>query len=67
MKVAMPLAKNVLSPLGLTAAMSAIDESIQKKIHGSGVKLIIEQEYVNDIMKIIEALENSVFFVKRSN
>ena len=34
MKVAMPLAKNVLAPLGLTAAMSAIDGSIQKKIHG---------------------------------
>ena len=32
MKVAMPLAKNVLAPLGLAAAMSAIDESIQKKI-----------------------------------
>ena len=31
MKVAMPLAKNVLAPLGLTAAMSAIDGSIQKK------------------------------------
>ena len=30
MKVAMPLAKNVLAPLGLTAAMSAIDGSIQK-------------------------------------
>ena len=37
MKVAMPLAKNVLAPLGLTAAMSAIDGSIQKKIHGSGL------------------------------
>ena len=59
MKVAMPLAKNVLAPLGLTAAMSAIDGSIQQKIHGSGVKLIIEQEDMNDIMKIIEALENS--------
>ena len=35
MKVALPLAKNLLAPLGLTAAMSAIDESIQKKIHGS--------------------------------
>ena len=35
MKVALPLAKNVLAPLGLTAAMSAIDESIQEKIHGS--------------------------------
>ena len=44
MKVALPLAKNVLAPLGLTAAISAIDGSIQKKIHDSGVKLIIEQE-----------------------
>ena len=59
MKVAMPLAKNVLPPLGLTAAMSAIDGSIQKKIHGSGVKLIVEQEDMNDVIKIIEALENS--------
>ena len=50
MKVALPLAKNVLEPLGLTAAMSAIDGSIQKEIHGSGVKLIIEQEDMNDIM-----------------
>ena len=31
MKVAMPLAKNVLTPLGLAAAMSAIDGSIQKR------------------------------------
>ena len=30
-KLAGPLAKNVLAPLGLTAAMSAIDGSIQKK------------------------------------
>ena len=59
MTVAMPLAKNVLAPLGLTAAMSAIDGGIQKKIHGSGVKLIIEQEDMKDIMKIIKALENS--------
>ena len=59
MKAALPLAKNVLAPLGLTAAMSAIDGSIQKKIHGSGIKLIIEEEDMNDIMKIIEALENS--------
>ena len=44
MKVALPLVKNVLAPLGLTAAMSAIDGSIPKKIHGSGVKLIIERE-----------------------
>ena len=64
MKVAMPLAKNVFVPLGLTAAISAIDGSIQKKIHGSGVKLIIEQEDMNDIIKIIEALENSGILLK---
>ena len=43
--------------------MSAIDGSIQKKIHGSGVKLIIEQEDMND-MKIIKALENSGILLK---
>ena len=64
MKVALALAKNVLAPLGLTAAMSAIDGSIQKKIHGSGVKLIIEQEDMKDIMKIIKALENSGILLK---
>ena len=61
MKVAMPLAKNVLAPLGLTAAMSATDGSIQKKMRGNGIKLVIEQE---DIMKIIEALENSGILLK---
>ena len=64
MKVALPLAKNVLAPLGLTAAMSAIDGSILKKIHGSGVKLTIEEEDMKDIMKTIEALENSGILLK---
>ena len=64
MKVAMPLAKIVLAPLGLTAAMSAINGSIQKKIHGSVVKLLIKEEDMNDIMKIIEALENSGILLK---
>ena len=49
----MPLAKNVLAPFGLTAAMSAIEISIPKKIHSSRVKLTIEQEDMIDIMKII--------------
>ena len=44
--------------------MSAIDGSIQKKVHGSGIKLIIEQEDMNDIKKIIEALENSGILLK---
>ena len=66
MKVAMPLAKNVLAPLGLTAVMSAVDGSIQKKIHGSGIKLIIEEEEdMQDIIKIIKELENSYILLKR--
>ena len=64
MKVALTLPKNVLSPLGLAASMPAIDGSIQKKIHGSGVKLIIEQEDMKEIMKIIKALENSGILLK---
>ena len=63
MKVAMPLAKNVLTPLGLTAPMSAIDGSIQKKIHGSRIKLIIEED-MQDTIKIIKELENSDILLK---
>ena len=44
--------------------MSDIDGSIQKKIHGWGVKLIIEQGGMNDIIKIIETLENSGILLK---
>ena len=42
-------------------------EVFKKKIHGSGVKLIIEQEDMNDIMKIIKALENSGILLKGVN
>ena len=64
MKVVMPLAKNVLVPLGLTVAMSAINGSIQKKIYGSGIKLTIEEDHLKDIMKIIKAQENSGILLK---
>ena len=65
MKVAIPLAKDVLAPLGITAAASAIDAGIQKKIHGSGTTtLIISNEEMNDIMKIVQALEDSNILLK---
>ena len=41
MKVAIPLAKNVLAPLGTTAAASAIDAEIQKK---KKKNMILEQQ-----------------------
>ena len=65
MKVAIPLAKNVLAPLGITAAASAIDAGIQKKIHGSGTTtLIISNKEMNDILKIVQALEDSNILLK---
>ena len=65
MKVAIHLAKNVLAPLGITAAASAIDAEIQKEIHGSGTTtLIISNEGMNDILKIVQALENSNILLK---
>ena len=65
MKVAVPLAKYILAPLGITASTSAIDAGIQKKIHGCGTTtLIISNKQVNDIMKIVEALEDSNVLLK---
>ena len=66
-----PLAKSVLIPLGLTAAAaaSAADSVIHKKILGSGhnhpsfsashnTTLIISNDEINDIIKIIISLED---------
>ena len=65
MKVAVPLAKNILAPLGITATASAIDAGIQNEIHGSGTTvLIISNEEMNDIMKIVQALEYSNMLLK---
>ena len=65
MKVAIPLAKNVLVPLGITAAALAIDVGIQKKIHGSGTTTLkVSNKEMNDIMKIVQALEDSNILLK---
>ena len=58
-----PLAKSVLISLGLTAAASAADAGIHKKILASGnTTLIISNEEMNDIMKIVQALEDVIFY-----
>ena len=66
MKVATPLAKFVLVPLGITAAASAIDAGIQKKQqHGSGTRTsIISNEEMNDMIKIVQALEDFNILLK---
>ena len=65
MKVAVPLAKNILAKLGITAAASAMDSGIQKKAHGSETTtLIISNEEMNDITKIVHTLEDSNILLK---
>ena len=66
MKVSIPLAKNVLVPLRITVAASAIVAGIQKKkIHESGTTtLIISNEEMNDVIKIVQALEDSNMLLK---
>ena len=59
------LAKSVLIPLGLTAATSATNAAIQKKMFGSGMTtLIILNEAINDFMKIDKSLEESASLIK---
>ena len=61
-----PLAKSVLVPLGLTAAASAADAGIHKKILGSGhnATLIISHDKREDILKIVRSLEDSGLLLK---
>ena len=62
-----PLAKIVLIPLRLTAAASAADAGIHKKILGSGRKnttLKISNDEMDGILKIVKSLENSGVLLK---
>ena len=65
-----PLAKSVLIPLGLTAAASAADAGIQKKILGSGNNnnnntiLVKSNDDMKDIVKIVKSLEDSGLLLK---
>ena len=81
LKPGLPLVGNLLKPfaisvvisLGLTAAASATDAAIHKKVFGSGTNpsdlakratSIISNEEMNDIMKIVKSLEESGFLMK---
>ena len=63
-----PFAKVILIPLGSSAAWSATDAAIPKKIYGSGITtLIISNEEMEDIMKIVKSLEESGLLIKGIN
>ena len=67
------MAKIVLISLGVSSEVSAADADIQKKTYGSGhpsdlashtTTLIISNEEMEDIMKIIKSLEESGLLIK---
>ena len=73
LKTGLPLIKNVLKslaksdlfPLGLIVAASATDVAIHRKMFGSRVTtLIISNEEINDIMKIVNTLKESGLLIK---
>ena len=65
MKVAVPLTKSILTSLGITAAASAIDARIQRKIYGSETTtLIIANKEINGKMKIVQVLEDFNILLK---
>ena len=60
------LAKSILLQFTSSAAISAKDAVIQKKYHGSRIiALIISNEEMEDVMKIVKPLEESGLLIKR--
>ena len=64
--VVQPLSKSVLIPLGLTAAAADADAGIHKKILGCGhnATLIITNDEMEDMFKIVKSLEDSGLLLK---
>ena len=60
------LAKSVLISLGLTAAALVADAGIHEKILGSGntATLIVSNNEMEDIIKIVKSLEDSGLLLK---
>ena len=71
-----PLTKSVSMRLGLTTAASGTDAAIHEKMFGSGPRLldlalrttlIISNEEMNDIVKILKSLEESGLLAQKIN
>ena len=54
------MGKNILAPIGLSAAISATGAAIQKKMYGSGTKTVrFSNKDLDGMTKIVETLEDS--------
>ena len=64
-KPAISIGKNILAPLGPRSAMSTTDATIQKKMYESGIRtLVISNGDLNDLIKIVTALEEQDILLK---
>ena len=64
-KPAISLGENILAPLRLSAAMSATDAAILKKVHGYVTKTVrFSNKDLDDMTKIVKALEDSGVLMK---
>ena len=64
-KVAVPIAKHILTPFGITTAASAFEAGVEKKISGSGTTILtISNGKMNGTMKFVQALEDSNILLK---
>ena len=64
-KSTISIGKNILAPLGLSAAMLATDAAFQKKMYGSGITtLIISNDDLDDLIKIVTASEERDILLK---
>ena len=64
-KPAISVGKNILAPLGLSAAMSATDTAIQKKMYDSRITtLTISDNDMDELIKIIRTLEEHDILLK---
>ena len=59
-----PLTKNVLLPLWVTAAASATDAAIQKKVYGSGITFLVNISQLDDTMKIVKSFGDATLLIK---
>ena len=63
-----PLTKSVLIPLGLTALASATDAAVHEKVFGYGTTtLIISNEEMNAVMKMIKSLKEYGLLIKSAS
>ena len=59
-----PLAKSILVPFRLTSAASSTDETIQKKLYGSGTTIVLSNEEIEDIIKLVKSLKDVGLVIK---